>query len=532
MRSLHFILPSSFVLPFRANYTIVAAYAWSIVNVIHDERLAMSSLILQKQIAIPLPNDNDRRAHDQRITDALGLHPLELPLAVLKKLSTHIKSGQASCSCVAGRIATGYRLIDIDAVRSYSLALDLGTTNMVFLLRDNSAGTDVLTRGFENPQIAFGSDILTRMHEAMSARCAEVYDSLKHGINQAIRTICTEAGIAPAEIHALTVAGNTVMSHFFLGLDISTIPVDPFVPVVRTPGFFSAAELGLILNPEALVYVFPNAGSYVGGDIVAGIVATGLDRSEEPSALIDVGTNAEVVIGNRDWMLVGAGAAGPALEEGITRIGRRARRGIIYDVEIAGAEVRCKTFDDEKPEGICGSGMVSLLHALAESRTIDPVGTLDQHAPHVILSQGEPAFAIDCGCGDRLLIRQSEIQNFMKSKAAMFTLLLVLTRSVGISFRDIVQVYVSGALGTGIDANKAVAIGMLPSWPVDRVKATGNTSLAGAAMLLRDAGLLDAINRVSSRITYKHMHDDPEFMKEFLGAVFIPHTHPDLLKAD
>jgi uncharacterized 2Fe-2S/4Fe-4S cluster protein (DUF4445 family) len=194
--------------------------------------------------------------------------------------------------------------------------------------------------------------------------------------------------------------------------------------------------------------------------------------------------------------------------------------------------VRCRTFDDHEPEGICGSGMVSLLHALATSGTIDQSGTLDPKAPNVVTTENEAAYAIDCGCGGQLLIRQSEIQNFMKSKAAMFTLLLTLTRSVGISFKDIAQIFVSGALGTGIDANKAVAIGMLPAWPADKVKAVGNSSLAGAAMLLRDSDLIETINQVSSKITYKHMHDDPEFMKEFLGAVFIPHTNPELLKAD
>ncbi len=497
-----------------------------------DVRLPMPTLILQKEISLAQPGENDRRAHDQRVAEALDLHPLAIPLPSLKKISALLKSGRRTLSCAVGRVSHGYRLIDPDSARSFSLALDLGTTNMVVLLRDNRSGADVLTRSFENPQIAFGSDILTRMHHAMSPRSAEVYDALRDGVNRAVAAVCSEAGIATSDVHAFVAAGNTVMSHFFLGLDISTIPVDPFVPVVRTPGFFTASELGLVIHPEGTVYVFPNAGSYVGGDTVAGIIATGLAGSEQPSVLIDVGTNAEVVIGNRDWMLVGAGAAGPALEEGISRIGRRAKRGIIYDVEIRAGEVRCRTFDDHEPEGICGSGMVSLLAALAGSRTIDQSGTLDPRAPNVVLVDNEAAYAIDCGCGEQLLIRQSEIQNFMKSKAAMFTLLLTLTRSVGISFRDIAQVFVSGALGTGIDANKAVDIGMLPAWPADRVKAAGNTSLAGAAMLLADGDLIETINQVSAKITYKHMHDDPEFMKEFLGAVFIPHTNPELLKAE
>ena len=197
-----------------------------------------------------------------------------------------------------------------------------------------------------------------------------------------------------------------------------------------------------------------------------------------------------------------------------------------------GTRVVCKTFDEQPPEGICGSGMVSLLAALRAAGLVDQRGTLDRAGRNVMLVEGEPAYAIDCGCGEQLVIRESEIQNFIKSKAAMFTLLLVLTRSVGVGFGDIDAVFVSGALGTGIDAAKAVAIGMLPAWPASIVHALGNTSLEGAKMLLQDGALLARIESVTDRITYKHMHDDPEFMKEFMGAVFIPHTNPELLKAE
>ncbi|MGE5172515.1 MAG: ASKHA domain-containing protein [Betaproteobacteria bacterium] len=488
----------------------------------------MTSLIIQKTIHLPLPSDDDRRAHDQRIQDTLGVGPVRIPLAVLKRIPPLVKE-HAPFPCIIGRIDNGYKLIDVGTARSYSLVLDLGTTNLVTLLYDNITQRDVLTRSLENPQIAYGSDILTRMHHAMTNRGEEVSHSLIDGVNSLIAVLCSEAGIESRDIHAMTVAGNTVMTHFFLGLDISTIPVDPFVPMVRMPGFFSASELSLDINPEAIVYVFPNAGSYVGGDITAGILASRMALSDRTSILIDVGTNAEVVIGNRDWMIVGAGAAGPALEEGICRIGKRARKGIVYDIEIKGPNVSCKTFDQGTPEGICGSGMVSLLYELYQAGMIDKSGAFID-GEHITTIDGERAFSIACDCSDALYITQAEIQNFMKSKAAMFTLLLVLTRSVGISFSDIANVYVAGALGTGINPMKAVGIGMLPAWPVEIVKPLGNSSLEGARMLLLDGNLVNTVNSIIEKITYKHMHDDPEFMKEFLGAVFIPHTNPELLK--
>ncbi len=489
----------------------------------------MEPLITHTTITLPSSSDADRRAFDQRIRDGLGLAPLRIPLSLLRSL--HASAfGKREFPCTTGKTENGYRLISLESTRSYSLALDLGTTNLVGLLYDNIAQQDVLTRSLENPQIEFGSDILTRMHHAMAANEEEVRRVLTYGVNSLITDLCRDAGVNTRDIHALTVAGNTAMTHFFLGLDVSTIPVAPWTPVVRIPGFFSASELDLDLNPEAVVYVFPNAGSYVGGDITAGILASGMFRSDETSILIDVGTNAEVVIGNREWMIVGAGAAGPALEEGITRIGKRAKRGIIYDVRIDGKAISCRTFDQCAPEGICGSGMVSLLHELFQAGMIDRSGTLTS-GEHISEIGGEMVFSIACDGADVLRITQAELRNFMKSKAAMFTLLLVLTRSVGISFKDIANVYVSGALGTGIDAAKAAGIGMLPAWPAEIIKPLGNSSLAGARLLLADGSLVGTVNEIAAKITYKHMHDDPEFMKEFQGAVFIPHTNPGLLQA-
>ena len=488
----------------------------------------MTSLIFKKNIHLPLPSDNDRRAHDQRIKDTLGLGPIDIPLTVLKRLPGLINKNTAF-PCIIGNTGQVHKLIDIGTERSYSIALDLGTTNLVALLYDNIAQKDVLTKSGENPQIIFGSDIMTRMHHTMKGDGEEVYRALVNGINGMIVDLCREARVNTQDIHAMTVAGNTVMTHFFLGLDISTIPVEPFAPVVRTPGYFCASELNISINPEAIVYVFPNAGSYVGGDITAGILASGMARSEKTSILIDVGTNAEIVIGNRDWMIVGAGAAGPALEEGISRIGKRAKKGIVYDVEIKDGTISCKTFDQAPPEGICGSGMVSLLYELYRSGMVDQSGSLVD-GEHVISIDGEKAFSIACDKQHALFITQNEIQSFMKSKAAMFTLLLVLSRSVGISFKEIERVYVSGALGTGINANKAAGIGMLPQWPADIVKSLGNSSLAGARMMLLDADLVHTINAIVEKITYKPMQDDPEFMKEYLGAVFIPHTNPELLR--
>ena len=413
---------------------------------------------------------------------------------------------------------------------SFSIALDIGTTNLAALLYDNFSGKIISEVKVENPQISFGSDILTRMQHAMLDKAEDLNKCLIEGVNTSVKRLCDEAGIRGQDIHALVAAGNTAMSHFFLGLDVSSIAVAPFVPAVKKPGFFNAAQLGININPEALVYVFSNAGSYVGGDIIAGIIVSGMFDSDEISVLIDVGTNAEIVIGNKDWLLVGAGAAGPALEEGIAGIGKRAESGIIYDVEIRGGEMECRTFNDASPEGICGSGMVSLIYEMYSAGIIGNDGILDPEHNGVEVADGVRTYTLPCASGSGLSIKQTEIDNFLSSKAAMFTLLLVMLRSVGLTFGDIKKVYVAGALGNGIDARKASGIGMLPAWSPDVIVPLGNASLKGAQMILKDSGLLALEDEITDIITYKHMHDDPEFMKEFRGAIFIPHTNPDILK--
>lgn len=488
---------------------------------------SMSSLITIEKITLPLPSDDDKRADDQRIRDVLGLDQLEIPLSVLRNIPSQAGS---ELSCIIGRTTHGNRLIDISAGSSYSVALDLGSTNLVAALYDNVSGCVVAEAKVVNPQIRFGSDILTRMHCSMSGKAEEVSKCLMDGVDTVINTLSHDAGINRHEIHALAAAGNTVMSHYFLGLDISRIPVSPFVPVVRKPGFFKASDLHIGIHPEALLYVFPNTGIYVGGDIVAGILASGMYESEEPCVLIDVGTNAEIVIGCRDWLLAGAGAAGPALEEGIAGIGKRAETGIIYDIDIRDRGIECRTFDNAPPQGICGSGMVSLIYELYRTGIIGNDGRLNSGHKGVDMLNGGYAFTFSCGSGDGLIIQQTEIDNFLRSKAAMFTLLLVMLRSVGLRFSDIKKIYVAGALGNGIHVRKAVGIGMLPDWPASRIIPMGNSSLKGALMLLGDSSLLEKEDKITEGITYKHMHDDPEFMKEFSGAIFIPHTNPELLK--
>lgn len=488
----------------------------------------MTPLIFERNLGVQCAGF-EGRSQCEWLESVLGLSPLYASLPSMRRLTARI-SRDANLRLVICREDSRYRVIDVWEGRSYSVALDLGTTNIVAVLFDNLQRKVLGEMQSENPQIPSGEDVLSRMQRAMYDPRQDLHSILISGINDLIGRLCERLSVERHGIHGVVVAGNTVMTHFFLGLDVGSIPVHPHMPVVKRPGFFLGRELSLGVHPEAAVYVFPNAGSYVGGDIVSGIVASGLSSSAQPAVLIDVGTNAEVVIGNRDWILVGAGAAGPALERGIAKIGRRAGTGVICDVEFRGDDLVCTTLDGADPEGICGSGMVSLVYELFRAGALDGRGRLTPGFRGVRACSGEMCYDLNCSTGRHLTVAQSEVQSFLKSKAAMFALLRVLIRSVGLEFRDVGEIFVAGALGNGINAGKAYGIGMLPAWPDEIVRPIGNSSLRGACMLLEDGSLLEQIDSVTDRITYRHMRDDPEFTREFLGAVFIPHTNPEVLR--
>ncbi|UCG79371.1 MAG: DUF4445 domain-containing protein [Nitrospirota bacterium] len=452
-----------------------------------------------------------------------------VPEAIYDKLRTMGSRPGAHVTFIVSVFGEQYKVIDIRSGPSYSLALDIGTTNIAGVLVDNFSGgrSDIVS--IENPQLKYGSDILSRLQLSIYGDHKAIRDALINGVNELIVKACKEQNISERYIHSVVAAGNTAMSHYFLDHDVSSIPVAPYEPAVREPGFLHASAVDINVHPEAILYVFPNAGSYVGGDIISGVVSSGQFRSEDLSVLIDVGTNAEIVIGNSEWLLVSAGAAGPALEEGISAIGKRAESGVLYDIVIEGDSAECKTFDGSSPKGVCGSGMVSLIYEMHKCGVIGNDGMLKKGDREDNKEDEVRKYVIPCSNGGELSISQTEIENFLRSKAAMFTLLMVLLRSVGLTFSDVKRLYVAGALGNGIDIKKASGIGMLPRWPASMVSSAGNASLEGAIRLIDDSTVLNEISSIMRTITYKNMHDDPEFMKEFRGGLFIPHTNPSLL---
>ncbi len=486
------------------------------------------------------PSLNDNTADLDRLRRSLlaGLdgRPLLTPWVRMAVVAERFRSCDFRGVAVVHDLPYGYELVDFlsQAPRlMVGLALDLGTTYLEALLLDLATGS-VLARGHVlNPQGEHGVDILSRIHFAAKG---QGLDTLRQEVVVAINTLANDladrVGIMAEEIWAMAVAGNTTMTHFFLGLSPYHLCREPYIPQANNPDPCLAVELGIHLHPAARVWVLPGVGSYFGGDLVAGILATDLDQAEQTSMLIDVGTNAEVVIGNRDWLIACAGAAGPALEGGVARMGMRAGPGAIEHVAIdpdSGA-LSYTTIDNEPPRGICGSGIIDLVAGLYLARLIDSRGRFRPLAMGARLVAGPdgPAFVVAQGLESAeqqpVLLGQVDLDALMRSKAAMYAILTTIMHQVGLGFTDLARIHVAGAFGRHIDPRQAVVIGMLPDLSLATYIPAGNSSLAGARRLLLDGEVRARCQAVVRKITYLELNVNQEFMERFSGCRFIPHT--------
>ena len=417
------------------------------------------------------------------------------------------------------------------------LALDIGSTHLQASLLDLATGKELAAGTRLNPQAKIGADILTRIHAAAGRDVkGPMHRMLVEAAAGLAGDMCRRAGRTPSEISRLVAAGNTTMTHFFLGLDVQSICREPYIPVINRPGPFFTAELGLDWAPKAVGFCLPNVGSYFGGDLLAGIAASGLHEREEVAILVDVGTNAEVVLGNRDWLVACAGAAGPALESGVAKMGILAQPGAVEKVSLDPKTkepslgiIPDAAGETPRPKGLCGSGLLQLLAQLYLTGVINMRGkiVLEDHPRVVQTDEGlgyVVVFGDKSGDGTDIVITEVEIDILLRSKAAMYTILRTVTMEVGVDFEDLSTFFVAGAFGNVIDPDTAITLGMLPDLPRERFKPLGNSSLLGCRMILLDPGRRKTVEEVVDRLTYLELNVNQALMNRFSAARFIPHT--------
>ena len=327
----------------------------------------------------------------------------------------------------------------------------------------------------------------------------------------------------------MIVSGNTTMIHFLLELDAWTVFASPFAPVSTDPGFLWGSELGMDFG--GLVYCIPSASNYVGGDIISGLMKLDIHKQERTSMFFDIGTNGELVIGNRDWMIAGAGAAGPALEGYISKFGMRAAPGAVDSVRITGQELTFTTIDHQKPVGICGSGIIDLLAQMRASGWIDFSGALEPGASDRIQFLPEEqeyaavyATAAQSATGQPLYFSQTDIHQYLDTKAAAYTMVDCLLESAGMEATDLSHVYLSGAFAAHSDLESAISIGIFPDLPRENYSVLRNSALDGARTVLLDASRLAEAKALAENIYCVQFASIPDFLVRMQAAKFIPHT--------
>jgi len=414
---------------------------------------------------------------------------------------------------------------------NYGIACDIGTTTIVAQLLDLRTGATLGVEASHNQQAKYGEDVISRMIFACGrGGLSPIHHAVLDSVNRLIDTLLEKHGVEASNVTAFAAAGNTTMTHLFLGLEPCTIRLEPYIPTANSFPPASAAELNLKVNPKAVVNCMPGVSSYVGGDITAGVLASGISNSSQVSALIDIGTNGEIVVGNNEWLVCCSASAGPAFEGSGTKSGMRATRGAIQKVRVNGDEVQYETIGRSKVRGICGSGLIDLIAELFRNGIIDPNGKFvqDSTSPRVREVDGDLEFVLASGdeteAGKSVVITEDDISNLIKSKGAVLAAMRVLLNSVGVSFQDLKKIFVAGGFGNYLNVEKAIFIGLLPDVKPERVQFIGNSSLTGARMALLSRHAFERAKSLAKQMTYFELSVDPKFYDEFVAALFLPHT--------
>lgn len=413
------------------------------------------------------------------------------------------------------------------------LAIDIGTTTVVVYLVNLESGEVIDKNGDYNLQSIYGADVISRMiHcEEQKNGLDDLQSAIIKTVNQLTKNLCKRNNIKYRDIYNIVYAGNTVMTHLLLGIEPSNIRLEPYTPAATVYPFARAVELGIKVNPLAYVVSLPAVASYVGGDIVAGALAAQLFKQEKVTLFIDIGTNGELVLGNKEWLVACACSAGPAFEGAGISSGVRAKSGAISGIEINDdLEVRIKTIDEESPIGICGTGMISAISEMKDKKIIDRAGKFMHGLSHRRIRKIPEGyeyvlvFSQECGLDHDITITENDIKNIIRSKGAVYAGIRTMLQMVSLDFSSIEQVYIAGGFGNFINIKDAIAIGLLPDLDLERFQYLGNSSVQGSLHVLLSQYAYQKAIEISKNMTYMELSIGNSFMDEFVSSMFLPHT--------
>ncbi len=502
----------------------------------------LTPLTVCRRLDLSAPSMEDNRGDLERVIDALDVHHLEVSLPLLRDLPAVLREGGWQLSVLMSRNDGGWNLMDIEkgskTIPNFGIAVDIGTTTVVAELVDLNTGKTVAQASDYNRQLVCGEDVLSRIAYAEEKGVGRLTELVQDTVNGLVAQLCAErdkkrrfhSGTCDTDIASIAIGGNTTMVHMLLGLDPRTIRYAPYISTANVPPVLPASDVGIRAQPGAPVYCVPGRASYVGGDITADILLSGLHLQDEMSLLIDVGTNGEVALGNKEWIVSCSTSAGPAFEGGEVSCGMRAMGGAIDTVKINERDIDLTIIGKTRPRGICGSGLIDLISQMFLRGYIDKKGRIETSSSERVRASGRGLeFIVHHEAGRKdIAVSDDDIANVIRTKAAIYAGCAVLLQSVDLTFEDVDRLYIAGGFGQHIDIDSAQTIGLLPDLPRDRFRFLGNASLGGTKLcLLSEAMRAEALD-IYRAMTYVDLSSSQAFFDQYSSAMFLPHTDMDL----
>lgn len=499
----------------------------------------LSPLVTKRYLDIPAPTLDDKVSDVERLTRELrrgsSLQNVQVPLPVARNLSAFLRESDWKVTFNLAHTRNSIEILSIEkgdnSRNNCGLAVDIGTTTLNVQLIDLNSGSVLGTKLTYNRQALFGADVITRIiHAQKPAGLLQLYSVLVKDLNILVRSLATDNSVDLNNITAVVCAGNTAMTHILLRIDPTYIRREPYVPTLNFIPLVNAREAGFEINPKAKLFCAPSVAGYVGGDITAGVLSTGIHKKDSPCLLIDIGTNGEVVLGDKDFLLSCAASAGPAFEGSGVSSGMRAVKGAIEKFSIADKhDFQYAVIGGSLPAGICGSGYISLIGEMLKAGLIDKNGRFFDSQPCLINEDrfGKQLLLVKAektrGKKD-IFITEPDIDNLKRAKAAIFSAIATLLASVRFSLDNIDKVFIAGGFGSCIDIKNAIRIGLLPPLKEEKFIFVGNSSLNGARAMLNSEEARAEVEEIAGKTTYLELSTDAAYMNEYIAALFFPHT--------
>ena len=509
------------------------------VTVPTDYEYSKYQTVQRYHIQLTPPSMDDQTDDWSRLQTALRLQhqigDVTCSLSLLRRMGNILRDGDWNATVVLEK----NRLIDLqpnpvdETTPLWGTAVDIGTTTVSLWLVDLVTGKVRARVAEYNGQIARGEDVISRIiYASKNGGSDDLRQRVLDTINSLLELACKRVNAKPNEVVKATISGNSTMMHLFLGIPAESIRLSPFITAVNQAPTLIARDVDLNANPEASVDCLPGVASYVGADITAGVLSSGVDTADDVVLFLDVGTNGETVLGNRDWLVTCACSAGPAFEGAGVVNGMRATAGAIEEVWISSEtlEPTYRVIGGGKPKGICGSGLISLLSEAFITGIIDKGGNVNLMASNSRVREGAHggeyvvAWGAETESGEDIVISRVDVDNLLRAKAAIYAGFTVLAENVGIPLESVSKVLVGGSFGKYINVEKAVQIGLLPDMPWEQFDFLGNTSVKGAYYALLDWRKREQVTEIAKRMTYIELSADNSFYDAFTSALFLPHT--------